>query len=225
MSTRGDSPRPWKASITCCRPVEPRSNRISGDVGQVGQGQPRPPQQRVPRRGDQAPVEREQVPVRPAPPPASYGAATPSATSGSRSSGLLDLGLGAGGQPDADGREGGVEPADGVDQDVEDQVLGGGDVDLPRAGRPEQLAQLPGPVQEREGVRQERLPLGGERRPPPAAALLVVQLDPEPLLQREQPVAQPLLGDVRSRAASRGSRAGPARRTPPPGRSRRPGMT
>jgi hypothetical protein len=30
VSTHGDNPAPWNASITCCRPVEPRSKKISG---------------------------------------------------------------------------------------------------------------------------------------------------------------------------------------------------
>ena len=110
---------------------------------------------------------------------------------------VLDVPLGPGAQPHPDRRVRPVERPDRVDQDVQGQVLGGGDVDLARpGGAREQLAELAGAVEEGEGVRQELLPLAGERRPPPRAALLVVERRAEPPFEGDQPVADPLLGQV-----------------------------
>ena len=89
----------------------------------------------------------------------------------------------------------GAAAGQGVEHGVQGQVLGGGDVDLlrPAAGR---AGEPPGGIQERDRPGQELLPLRGERRPPPRAALLAVQRHPEPVLQFDQAVPQPLLGDV-----------------------------
>src|SRR5262245_53803811 len=98
-----------------------------------------------------------------------------------------------------------MEPANGGDEDVQDQVLRRGDMNLAWAGSAEELAHLPRPVEKGAGVRQKRLPLVGERRSQPAAAALVVKLDAQSLLQGEEPIAQPLFRDVR--LARRGPQA------------------
>ena len=89
-----------------------------------------------------------------------------------------------------------MEPPDGVDQDVEDEVLRGRDVNLAHAiFAGEEAAQLVGPLEERDRVRQEPLPVRRQRPPAARPPALAVQLDPQPRLQRQQPVAHALLGD------------------------------
>ena len=90
-----------------------------------------------------------------------------------------------------------MEVADGVNEYVEDQVLRGGDVNLTRAGGTvKALDELAGTFEEGEGVRQKQSAVLGQRLTAADAATLVVQFDLETLLQGEQTVAQPLLGDV-----------------------------
>ena len=97
-----------------------------------------------------------------------------------------------------------MEPADRVEHRVEREVLRRGDVDLLRPlAAAKEPREAPGTIEERDGMRQEQLPLRRERRTPPRSALLVVQRHLQVLLQRDEPVADPLLGDVQPWAAAR----------------------
>ncbi len=165
---------------------------------QVGQRQPTLLQQRVPVRRDQPPVEREQVPV------VQPRAALVRCRHAERQvrvaqQRVLDVALGPRAQPNADRGERAVEPADRVEHRVQRQVLRRRDVDLLRPGCAQRAAEPPRALQERDRARQELLALRGERRPPARAALLVVQRQLEQPFERDQPVPQPLFGDVQPR--------------------------
>ena len=67
----------------------------------------------------------------------------------------------------------------------------------------ERAAELLRALEEADGVRQEAPALVGEQRRSPRAAALAVQLDAEPLLERQQPVAQALLRDPQDRRRPR----------------------
>src|SRR5262249_22048999 len=110
---------------------------------------------------------------------------------------LLDLLLGVVAQPDTDVWKGVVEAADRVNEDIQDEVLRRGDVDLVRLRRTVQtLDKLAGPFEEGESVRQDQPPLFGQRLPAAGTAALMVEFHAQPLLQGEEAVAQSLLGDV-----------------------------
>jgi hypothetical protein len=164
---------------------------------QVGERQLALPQQRVPRRGDQPPVEREQVEVVEVGPRLVRGGDAERQVRVAEQR-VLDVALGAGAQPHPDRRVRLVEGAHGVEHPVEGEVLRGGDVDLGRAGAAhEQVAELAGLLQQGDGVREEEFPLARQRRPPPRPALLVVQVHPpEFFLELDQPVPHALLGEV-----------------------------
>jgi len=85
-----------------------------------------------------------------------------------------------------------MELLHGVDEHVEDQVLGRRNRDI--AGRTREtgrLGQPSGLLEERQRVGQEAAPLVGDRPDAPRPALLAVELDPQPLLQHQQAAAQP----------------------------------
>ena len=196
MSIRGLSPR----LVEGVQHVLPAGRTALEDdqrhIDEVGQREVALAEQRVAGRSDQSPVEREEVPVfQPGTALVRRGHAerevrvAQSASSMSRSVRELSRTRIVG--------EGPVEPADRVDHRVEGEVLRGRDVDLVRPfGVAEQPAEPAGVIEERDRVRQELFALRRQRRPPPRAALLVVQRHLQLRFQRDEPVPHALLGDV-----------------------------
>ena len=69
-----------------------------------------------------------------------------------------------------------VETAHGVDQNVKDQVLSGGDVDFVGfGGLTEKLGEMLGALQKRQGMRKKELALGRERLLAADAAALLIE--------------------------------------------------
>jgi hypothetical protein len=110
--------------------------------------------------------------------------------------GGFDFVLGAGTEADVDLRKGAMEAADGVDQDIGDQVLAGDDLQFAGAAVvAKEGAKVRGAIEEGLGMRQELIALWRERGAAALAADFLVKLDAEAAFQGEQATAESLLGD------------------------------
>ena len=101
-------------------------------------------------------------------------------------------------QPDADRRLGRVKPPHHVDQRVRNEILAGHDMNFPRLGRlAKQLGQFAGPLQKRNRVRQQPMPFLRQRRTyRRTPRRLRYSSTPNRASERNQPIPQPLLGQV-----------------------------
>ena len=87
-----------------------------------------------------------------------------------------------------------------VNQQVSNQILAGNDPHLlPADVHREGLIHLAGSLEEGERVRKEALTGVGQHRQAAGAANLAIELDAKLRLERQEPVAQPLLGDRQDR--------------------------
>jgi hypothetical protein len=103
-----------------------------------------------------------------------------------------------------------VECADRVEQHVEREVLGGGDMDFAGAlAGAEEIGEAAGTFQKRQGMGQKEFTLARQRPAPPRPALLVIQFRLQPRFQGDEPVPHPLLGEMQVRGGS--PQAAPAR--------------
>jgi hypothetical protein len=90
-----------------------------------------------------------------------------------------------------------VETSDGIDQNIKDQVLSGGDVDFVRFGRlAEELRQVLSPFQESQGMREKELTFRSERLAAANATAFLIKLDPQTLFECQKPIAHALFGDM-----------------------------
>src|SRR5690348_3884741 len=90
-----------------------------------------------------------------------------------------------------------MKSANGVHQNVSNQILTGDDMQLLRRRLlGEQVDELGRPVEECLGMGKKRLPLRREGCPPAQAAALFIKLDTKPCFERQQTTPQPLLRDI-----------------------------
>ena len=90
-----------------------------------------------------------------------------------------------------------VKSANRIDEDIENQILRGRDMDFMRLTRfPKKLGQMLGTLKKGERMGKEKLTFRGQRLMAANTAALLIKLDTQSLLQRQQAIANTLLGDV-----------------------------
>ena len=217
MSIRGDSPRPVERIQDVLAAGGTALEDNQRHIDEVGQRKIALAEERVARRGDEAPIEREEMAVFQAR-SALVGRGDAEREIGIAQERVLDVALGAGAQPDADVGKCAVEPPDRIEHGVEREVLRGRDVNLMRAFTSAEDAGEPaGPIEERDGVREKLFALGRERRTAARPALLVVERHRSWASSATRRLRTPCSVMFNSSAAARGFPHGPVPRARRPG--------